>query len=263
MEKKGKDRKSEKTQRRNSPPLPVPSSFSFRFLPFLSVAFLSLLFLLFHPFPSFAASAPPTLADIAAHFDALDSSMTSLTCRFVEEMNLGAGAPSQSVSGFVQYKKPDLLRIEYKTPEAQSVVLDGKDLWIWRPSAGQAIETSVADWKESQPMARQLLDFGHYGRMLADYEVSIASVSAPDARGFYDVLLDLKPKNGGGYTLRLGLSTRDYFPARTWMTVGSVTMESVFSDVRLNPAISGNAFHFTPPPDADVFRNFKLPQAGQ
>ena len=263
MEKKAKSGQGGTTGRRNSPAFSASPFFSFCSLKFLSVPFFFLLFFLFRPFPSFAAPAPPTLADIAAHFDALDSSMTSLTCRFVEEMNLGAGAPSQSVSGFVQYKKPDLLRIEYKTPEAQSVVLDGKDLWIWRPSAGQAIETSVADWKKSQPMARQLLDFGHYGRMLQDYDVFIASVSAPDARGFYDVLLDLKPKNGGGYTLRLGLSTRDYFPARTWMTVGNVTMESVFSDVRLNPAIEDNAVHFTPPPDADVFKNFKLPRAGQ
>ncbi|MDE2313383.1 MAG: outer membrane lipoprotein carrier protein LolA [Elusimicrobia bacterium] len=224
---------------------------------------LLVLSLLFAPVLSWAAAPAPTLADIAAHFDALDSSMTSLTCHFTETMDLGAGQGAQSLSGFVQYKKPDLLRVEYKRPEAQSVILDGKELWIWRPGTGQAIETSMAEWRKSQPMARQLLDFGHYGRLLKDYDVSIATISAPDAQGFYGVILDLKPKNGGGYSLRLGLSTSDYFPARTWMTVGSVTMESEFSDVRLNPEIPDAAFHFTPPPDADVFKGFKFPGAGQ
>ncbi len=227
------------------------------------------LLVLFAPILSIAASGPapkasaphaPTLAEISAHLDDLDARMTSLTCRFVETMDMGEGAPEQSVSGLVQYKKPDFLRIEYKTPEPQSVVLDGQSLWIWRPSTDQAIETSMENWKKSQPMARQLLDFGHYGEMLKDYDVSIASISAPDAQGFYGVTLDLRPKGGGGFALRLGLSTKDYFPSRSEMRVGAVSVSSRFSEVRLNPDIADNVFHFTPPPDADVFKNFKLPE---
>ncbi|MHB2025786.1 MAG: LolA family protein [Elusimicrobiota bacterium] len=208
-----------------------------------------------------APSAPITVSSIAGRMDAMDDSLKSLSCFFTETIRMEGADSSQGVSGFIQYKKPNFLRIEYKTPEPQSVTMDGKSLWIWRPSANQAIQTDFKQWEKSEPLARGALDFGHYGRLLKDYDVSIDSVSAAGPDGSLKIQLTLRPKTHADFLLRMMLSTRDYFPTETELISGGVAVRSRFADVKFNPDIGDNAFHFNPPPDADVFRHFKFPEA--
>ncbi|MEK9146224.1 MAG: hypothetical protein AAB339_11495, partial [Elusimicrobiota bacterium] len=59
---------------------------------------------------------------------------------------------------------------------------------------------------------------------------------------------------------RLSLAESNLFPHLTELSVGSVRVRTELSDLHFNPAIEESLFRFTPPPTADIFRNFKPPK---
>jgi outer membrane lipoprotein-sorting protein len=207
-----------------------------------------------------APTAPITVPMVVERFEALDASLKSLTCDFRQYVRWDESGTTQEVNGTLEYQKPDKLHLEHKLPEPQTIVSDGVLLWIWRRSTNQVIETRLAEWKKSEPMAQGLLDFGRYADMLKKYDVSVSSVSdAPEAgAGQKRFALVLRPKDKSqDFSLRMNMTTRDFFPMDTELRVGSVSVHSVFSKIRYNPAIAAARFEFKPPPDADVFQNFK------
>lgn len=212
-----------------------------------------------------ATTQPITVPLVVERFQAIDRDMKSLSCAFRQTVQWEESGTSQEVHGTLDYEKPEKLHIE-EGPEAQTVVSDGQTLWIWRHSTDQVIETSLAEWKKSEPLAQGLLDFGRYADMLQRYDVTVSSVTpAPeDGPGQKRFSLLLTPKGKGktsaepaDFSLRLRLSTRDYFPTKTELRVGGVSVSSTFSKIQYNPPIAASRFEFSPPPGADVFRNFK------
>ena len=212
------------------------------------------------PAPTQAITVPL----IVERFEGLDQSMKSLSADFRQTVRWEQTGMSQSVVGTLEFRKPDLLRLQHKQPEAQTLVSDGTWLWIYRESTNQAIKTSFSEWKKSEPMAQGLLDFGNYAGLLRTYDVSIATMSAPGPDGHRSLTLSLKPHNtasGKDFRLYLTMSTRDFFPADTELRAGGAVVASHFSNIRYNSILPDTRFQFTPPPGADVFDNFKSPKA--
>jgi outer membrane lipoprotein carrier protein len=209
--------------------------------------------------PVYAAStAPVTLALVKRRFAALDAKIVTLKADFRQFVNLDGSDTTQEVAGTVLFKKPDLMRLTHRLPEAQTVVSDGTWLWVYRPSTGQAIKTRLADWRRREPLAKGLLDFGKSADLLTRYAAEISTVSAPGKDGYRTFTVALTPKPGsaapgGKFRLTLTASTRDFFPAESSLRVGRASIRSEFSGVRLNPTLPPETFHFTPPPGADVF----------
>jgi outer membrane lipoprotein carrier protein len=189
----------------------------------------------------------------------MDQNLTSLTADFNQFVRWDESGNAQEISGSLDYSKPDRLRVENKIPEEQTVVADGKKLWVFRRSTGQAIETTMERWKQTQPFAEGLLDFGSYGKLLKSYNVAIASVtdaSAADGAGHKRFSLVLTPKDGSAkYSLTLALSTRDFFPTTTELRVGAVSVRSRFSNIRFNPPIEAARFSFAPPAGTEIFKD--------
>lgn len=205
--------------------------------------------------PSFAPSTGPvTVEQIVAGFERFDQDLQSLTAEFRQLVRLDETGTSNGVEGTLEFKKPSKLRLEHRLPEAQTVVGDGTWLWVWRPSTNQAVKRRFADWKDSEPLAQGLLDFGNYSSFLKSYQVAIATESAPDADGHRRVELSLRPKDKPSeFELRLTLSTKDFFPYETKLRAGQALIQSRFSKVRYNISVPDERFAFTPPPGADVF----------
>jgi outer membrane lipoprotein carrier protein len=217
-----------------------------------------------HPLPAYEAStAPITVPLVLERFAAFDRDMKSMTCRFEQTVRWQESGVAQRVEGFLQFKKPELLRIEQKAPEPQTLVADGSWLWIHRLATQQVIQTKLSDWKKSEPLAQGLMDLGNYAELLKRYSVSVSTVSPADALGYRRFELSLKPKEkrkAEEFELIMKLSTRDFFPHETELRAGQVVVRSSFKDLRFNPALSDELFKFTPPPDVDVFKNFKPPR---
>jgi outer membrane lipoprotein carrier protein len=210
--------------------------------------------------PAYAAStAPLTLNVIAARFGELDAKMNTLKADFTQFARMEGSDTVQEVAGDVLFKKPDLLRLTHRLPEKQTVVSDGTWLWVYRPSTNQVIQKRLDDWRKSEPLAKGLLDFGRSAELLKRYDAALSTVSAPAPDGYRTFVLTLKPKSSerasgnADFTLTLKASTRDFFPYEASLNVGRASIRSTFSNVRLNPALPDDSFHFTPPAGADVF----------
>lgn len=198
-------------------------------------------------------TAPITVALVAERLAAVDAGLKTLTSDFEQAVKWDESGTRQTVTGRMEYKKKDRLRVEHILPEEQTIVADGAWLWVHRESTNQVIRTKLEDWKKTEPLAQGLLDLGQYATMQEKYDVKIATVT-PDGE-HKKIALELRPKDDPKrFTLTLRLSTKDYFPADTELRVGGVVIRSLFKKIRYNPKIDDARFKFTPPPGADVFQ---------
>jgi outer membrane lipoprotein-sorting protein len=206
-------------------------------------------------------TGPVTVEMVISRFEQFDAKVNTLSANFRQGVRMDESGVDQSVEGALEYHKPNLLRIEHRLPESQTIVADGTWLWVWRKDSNQVVQTRLEDWKKSEPLAEGLLDFGNYSKLLKTYDVSIATVSAPGPDGHARFELLLKPKDKtAAFSLTMQMTTADFFPTQTELRAGSILARTVFTDIRYNPAIPEARFKFTPPPDADVFQNFKPPK---
>lgn len=204
-----------------------------------------------------APTQPLTVPLVIEKFEAFDAGLKSLGCDYTQAVRWDETGMSQTVSGSLEFKKPDLLRLEHRLPEPQTMVSDGSWLWIHRQSTNQVIKTRLEDWKKSEPLAQGLLDFGKYAGLLRTYDVTLSSGS-PAADGHSDFALILRPKaKPGEFALILKLTTRTFFPAETELRTGSVSIKSSFKNIRYNPIQADSTFQFVPPKGADVFDNVR------
>jgi outer membrane lipoprotein carrier protein len=202
----------------------------------------------------YRSSETLTVAAVLEHFELFDRELRSLTARFTQTVSMGPAAMTSTVQGTLAYQKPERLRVEHQTPEPQTIVSDGKDLWIHRPSQSQVLQSALKDWRQADPAIDNLLQIGNYAALLRAYDVTLASAK-PTA-------LTLRPKAKGAdpFELKLTLSEDTLFPSESELSVGEARIRTQFETVRYNPVVPQTRFKFTPPPGADVFRNYKPPR---
>jgi len=203
----------------------------------------------------YPSSVPLTLESVLAHFQLYDREMQSLAARFTQTLTVPDTQVNQSVEGTLEYLKPGRLRIEHQRPERQTLVIDGKDLWIHRHAQNQVIQSSLEDWKKADPAIGSLMQFGDFARMLEVYDAVLDTSAAQAA-----LVLRPKQRSETDLVLRLTLNAMNLFPAVTELGVGSLKVRSTLSELKINAPIPEKDFQFTPPYGADVLRNFKPPK---
>ena len=205
---------------------------------------------------SVSTAAPRNVRELIAHFQEIDNRLKSLSARFTQSLTMADAGMAQRVDGTLEYEKPNRLRVEHMRPLRQVFVTDGSKVWVHRVDQNQVIESSLADWRKSDPLLNNLLDLGSYSKLMATYDVAFDTASLR-------VTLTPKTKPQTPYALKLTLSGAWHFPAETELDVGATTVRTELRDLRFNPAIPDSRFRFVVPPGADVFDNFKLPTKAQ
>ncbi|MBI5629601.1 MAG: outer membrane lipoprotein carrier protein LolA [Elusimicrobia bacterium] len=214
---------------------------------------LALILGLIGPARAARAPAPAALPLVLERLEERDRKTTSLSAHFSQIVRSPYSKDPQAVEGTIEFMKPNLLRIEHEKPERQTVVCDGTWLWFWRPATKQAIQTRYEDWKKSEPLTQAILDFGRYADLAKKYETSL---------GERELELILKPRGDkNAFELSLLLDSEDFFPREARLTAGDVSVETRFQRVIFNPEIKDKEtrFKFSPPKNAEIFRNFKTP----
>jgi len=206
---------------------------------------------------SWASTAPLTVPAVLQRFEEFDSRLSALTGDFSQSLAMSRTGMSSEVEGTVAYAKPELLRIEHTAPERQTVVSDGKDIWIYRHSRNQAIQSDLREWKRADPTLNNLMQFGSYSKMLRTYAVSL---DTGDARLELVLVPREKPDGRESLTLRLILDPDTLFPQTTVLEVGGIRVRTELRNMVFNPEIQPETFRFQPPAGADVFRDFKPPR---
>lgn len=160
----------------------------------------------------------------------------------------GQAAPAKTSSGSFAFERPGRFRFDYRKPFAQTIVADGKTLWLYDADPNQVTERAQGEALGSTPAAL-LTSAADLAALRQDFTLS----DAPDADGLHWVLALPKARDGQLTSVRVGfdgdalaaLEILDHFGQRSVLR---------FSGFRLNPPLGAETFRFRPPQGADVLR---------
>jgi outer membrane lipoprotein carrier protein len=148
-------------------------------------------------------------------------------------------------SGRLYFEKPDKLRWNYEEGNPQSVVGDGKFIWIHQPDLSQVYRVDY----------RSAFGTGGLVTLLAGREglAERYGFELLDSSAAGSVRLRLTPREGAGETLEIVMRDNDFALERVVVTdpAGSTT-HLAFSNIRHNDKLAEDLFVFTPPDGIDI-----------
>jgi len=169
--------------------------------------------------------------------------ITSLSARFQQQITDGDGYKLQASEGLFQVSQPNRLRWVVETPMPQQIIADGVTLWIYDPDLEQVIIQPFNDDIAATPA---ILFSGDLDQLDDAYFVTQL------AEGRFE----LKPEQGGSLFDSMTIVFDGAKPASIALTdtLGQVTSIS-FTELDINPALSGDLFVFEAPDGVDVINN--------
>ena len=139
--------------------------------------------------------------------------------------------------------RPGRFRWDYLAPHPQTIVSDGKRLWIYDAELSQVTVKPLDSTLASSPAA--LLGGS------ASVTESFDATDLGDDAGLRWIELVPKVKDGEFEKVRLGLGAR-FVEVLELTDAFSQTTRITFSGMRVNGPVDRKQFEFTPPPGADV-----------
>ena len=160
----------------------------------------------------------------------------------------GQAPKVKTSSGSFEFQRPGNFRFDYKRPFEQTIVADGKTLWLYDVDLNQVTQRSQSQVLGSTPAAL-LASAPDLSALKADFKLS----SAPEQGGLKWVLAEPKAKDGQIKSVRVGfagdtlatLDITDSFGQRSVLT---------FTNMQVNTQLAPATFQFKPPAGADVVK---------
>jgi chaperone LolA len=180
----------------------------------------------------------------AADADALDRFYTdtrTLAGRFTQTVRDGSGAVTEQSRGSFAIERPGRFRWDYEAPYEQTIVADGRELWVYEPDLDQVTVRPIDEQSADAPGL--LLSGARFPREL--FEVSAQS------DGW--LLLTPRRKDSGLGSVRLKLAAGSVQALELSDGLGQTTRIE-FTDTQRNGPVPAARFRFSPPPDVDVIR---------
>lgn len=178
------------------------------------------------------------------------SAMQDYQARFSQETRQASLDMVQHGSGSVYFKKGGKMRWSYTAPEAQEIILDGQNLWVYLPGQKQVMKNNfsvvpshiVVDLFRGSIDIQQKFTVSFVERVVdtTDPSVAIQLVPVVYNPALTRLTLWLDPKT----SLVRASCLEDEFGTRTTLR---------FSDVSVDAGIDDARFSFVPPPDVEIF----------
>jgi outer membrane lipoprotein-sorting protein len=169
-----------------------------------------------------------------------------LQAHFEQETQLPEGR-RLAASGEVFFKKPNMIRWDFLKPDPQSIITDGKTMWIYEPAEKQVQVYGAGVLDPRLKMAF----FSDLRRLEDDFTLR----SGRPAGGRQ--VLELEPKEGRnlGFRHLTLLISREMrvVESRSTDAAGNVTTVK-FSDFKENSGLPNSLFTFTPPQGVRVIK---------
>lgn len=188
------------------------------------------------------------LAAAAARADAVDTlrefAREAKTGRaaFTQTVTSPDGAKKKVSSGSFEFARPDRFRFSYAKPFEQTIVSDGRKVWLHDVDLNQVSVRPAAQALGATPAA--LLAGGAIER---DFE--LAPLPARD--GLDWVQATPRAKDGTVQQLRVGFRGKQLAALEISDAFGTRSLLQ-FKDLVLNPKLGDEAFRFVPPAGTDV-----------
>jgi outer membrane lipoprotein carrier protein len=184
-------------------------------------------------------SAEELLDRVSARYDAVADFTASLTV--VASSALGEESEQ---TGILYARAPDLFRVDYREPFAQTVVFDGSYMYVVTAGSKQVIRYDGGGFAELFNLSRALK------RLKPDYDLALAGETGGRT---YELDLRAKAADATFPRIRMWVSRDAYALTRADLddAAGNTTSYR-FSGYTFDAGVPADRFRFTPPPGAEV-----------
>lgn len=190
------------------------------------------------------ASTTPTTTDAVARIDRYLGSLKTLNAQFLQVVRGREGQITDRASGTLSIARPNRFRWDYREPYSQTIVADGRKLWLYDPDLDQVTVRSLEQGLGATPA------------MLLSGSGKVADAFTPAG---VEKLADLTwcrlaPRQQGSDFERVSLAfdSKGELAAMELLDKLGQTTTIEFSSVKLGSVVDESIFSFTPPPGADV-----------
>jgi outer membrane lipoprotein carrier protein len=188
----------------------------------------------------FAAHAQDSLARVDAYL----GSLKTLSAEFVQVVRDKQGQVTDRATGKLSISRPDRFRWDYREPYAQTIVADGKKLWLYDPDLEQVTVRSLEQGLGATP-AMLLSGSG---------KASDAFKAGPVEQQDGVTWCRLVPAQQGSDFERVSLAfdARNELEAMELVDKLGQTTTIEFGQVKRGTRLDESLFRFVPPKGADV-----------
>ncbi|HET9694071.1 MAG TPA: outer membrane lipoprotein chaperone LolA [Steroidobacteraceae bacterium] len=185
-----------------------------------------------------------TAADSVARVDAYLDGLKSLSAQFVQVVQDRKGDVTDRASGTLAIARPDRFRWDYREPYTQTIVADGKKLWLYDPDLEQVTVRSLEQGLGATP-AMLLSGSGQVGD---------AFTAGPVERRQDWTWCRLLPKQRGSDFERVSLAfdAKGELAAMELVDKLGQTTTIQFAGLKRGARVDESLYRFVPPPGADV-----------
>ncbi|MGB9712325.1 MAG: LolA family protein [Dissulfurimicrobium sp.] len=169
---------------------------------------------------------------------------------FVQETKPASVNESITATGTVYFKRPYLMRWEYKQPEPQLIVTSGSEVYVYEPEAKQVTVLAREQFLSSEVSRAFFFGKGDINKYF---------LVGPGGQNGLDPNWSLKliPLDDAGQvqTIWVGLDPKTHLIKEMWLedqTGGKIHL--MFKNIEVNTAIKDSLFKFVPPKGIDIYR---------
>ena len=187
--------------------------------------------------------------EVVARLQRAETEIQRLQFDYLQTTRIPLTGETFKSKGAALFERPNRFRLEQKSPQPQTVVCDGKDLWFYLPARGQALRDSVDNWARSAGFPQGLSPFRlETTELRAKYDIALET---PDPK---TPILRLTPRGDRAfpYDLRVWVDLASGLPIKTELSSKSVTATTTVKNFKINVPLSPDAFRFSPPAGTDV-----------
>ena len=190
------------------------------------------------------APAASRAADAVARVDTYLDSLASLSAQFVQVVQDRKGDVTDRASGTLSIARPNRFRWDYREPYEQTIVADGRKLWLYDPDLEQVTVRSLEQGLGATP-AMLLSGSG-------DVADAFSAGAVEQQQGL--TWCRLLPKQPGSDFERVSLAfnPRNELAAMELVDKLGQTTTIQFSAVQRTSKLDDVLFRFVPPAGADV-----------
>ncbi len=196
-----------------------------------------------------AAGAKPAASavdEVVRHLQERYDSSPDFTADFTQVVEVPTLGKTLESSGRVLFKRPGRMRWEFARPEKQTIIADGKQLWVYQPDHRQVLKAPFSGAFQSSTPISFLLGVG---KIQQEFTPSLLE---NDPKG--SLRLKLVPKQSseiGILVLSVDARTYDLLGAEVTDPLGNVT-RLAFQNLKRGVGVDDRQFVFEVPSGVDV-----------
>ena len=160
----------------------------------------------------------------------------------------GEKARTRTSTGNFEFSRPNRFRFEYRKPFAQTIVADGRTLWLHDIDLNQVTARPQAQVLSSTPAAL-IAAAPDLGSLRKDFDLA----NLPDRDGLQWLQATPKAKEGQLTSVKVGFRGNDLSTLEILDSFGQLSVMK-FEHLQLNASVPAGTFDFKPPQGADVVR---------